>query len=93
MSAEVIVKATYKDDEHVWIDGKLFIRLSRVNKMMLEQHHRLMEEHKQPSGAWVKGKYGTDCSRCGGGISRDLVELVQFMRFCPFCGAEMEGWD
>lgn len=89
----MIVKATYKDDEHVWIDNKMFIRMSRVNKMMLEQSHRLMEERKRSSGTWVKGKYGTDCSGCGEGISSELVELVQFMRYCPFCGAEMEGWE
>ena len=86
----MIVKAEYTDKDHIWIDKTQFISLGRVNKMIWEHRERVAEEYKRKKGTWIKSELGYYCSQCnvGSDFYKDYTEVI---KFCPFCGAEMEN--
>lgn len=88
----MIVEAQFKPDEYVWINGKLFIRVSRASK--------LIKEHKRNKGRWIIHE-GQDemyadmvCSSCKKRYQVAeirVADIAKKFKFCPNCGNEMEN--
>lgn len=83
----------FKDDDHVWINGRQFVSLKRAGEMVNE-HWRGKKGHWKHiyDANWCGGGY-TKCTACGNGFSDKYYHEVAEWRYCPNCGAEMEVDD
>lgn len=95
----------FKDDDHVWINGRQFVSLKRASEMKEEAVIRTrkttlnftQKEHQTANkGRWQHivdpnwcGGGYTKCTACGNGFSDKYYHEVDEWRHCPNCGAEM----
>lgn len=79
----------FKDDDHVWINGRQFVSLKRAGEMVKEHWREKKGRWKHIyDNHWCGGGY-TKCTACGNGFSDKYYHDVCEMLYCPNCGAEM----
>ena len=79
----------FKDDDHVWINGRQFVSLKRAGEMVKERWRDKKGRWQHiVDPDWCGGGY-TKCTACGNGFSDKYYHKVEEWRHCPECGAEM----